>query len=130
MTSRTERTIAELCGDALSQLAKLITNEFDLAKAELSQKATDVGRGAAMIGAGALVMIPALVILLFGVATWMIADGFSASAAYFVTGGLSTVFAAVLIGLGASHFSSRRLRPSITLDQIKQDQAAVKEMAQ
>jgi hypothetical protein len=46
MTMRSERSISELLSEVLGQLAKLIGNEFDLAKAELSSKATQVGRGA------------------------------------------------------------------------------------
>jgi hypothetical protein len=66
MNSQSSRSIPELFGDAVGQLAKLVGNEFDLARAELSEKANQAGRAAAMIGAGAIVLIPALVLLLFG----------------------------------------------------------------
>jgi len=39
MTSRTDRSIPELFSDAFGQLAKLIGNEFAVARAELSEKA-------------------------------------------------------------------------------------------
>ena len=51
MTSRTDRSIPELFSDAVGQLAKLIGNEFALARAELSEKAGQAGRAAAMMGA-------------------------------------------------------------------------------
>src|ERR1043165_5811158 len=41
MTSRTDRSIPELFSDAVGQLAKLIGNEFALARAELAEKAGD-----------------------------------------------------------------------------------------
>ncbi len=44
MTSPTERSIPELFGDAMAQLAKLVGNEFALARAEMSEKAEQVGR--------------------------------------------------------------------------------------
>ena len=47
MITRHDRTIPELLSDVLAQLAKLIGNEFDLAKAELSSKAGQVGRAVA-----------------------------------------------------------------------------------
>jgi hypothetical protein len=65
MTSPTERSIPELFSDAMAQLAKLVGNEFALARAEMAEKTGQAGRAAAMIGAGAVVMIPALVLLLF-----------------------------------------------------------------
>jgi hypothetical protein len=72
MNSQSSRSIPELFSDAVGQLAKLIGNEFDLARAELSEKASQAGRAAAMIGAGAIVLIPALVLLLFGVSAMLI----------------------------------------------------------
>ena len=69
MTSPSERSIPELFGDAMAQLAKLVGNEFALARAEMAEKAGQAGRAAAMIGAGAVVMIPALVLLLLAAAS-------------------------------------------------------------
>ena len=130
MTSRAERSIPELFSDALGQLAKLIGNEFDLAKAELSAKAGQVGRGVAMIGAGAVIMIPALVVLLFAAAAALMHAGLSDPVAYLLTGGAAAVLAAALIGIGISRMSGDALKPSMTLDQIQQDKAAAKEMVQ
>lgn len=130
MTSRTERSIPELFSDALGQLAKLIGNEFDLAKAELSAKAGQLGRGAAMIGAGAVIMIPALVVLLFAAAAALMHAGLSDPVAYLLTGGAAALLAAALIGIGISRMSGEALKPSMTIDQIQQDKAAAREMVQ
>jgi hypothetical protein len=46
MTSQTDRSLPELFGDAMAQLAKLVGNEFALARAELSEKASQAGRAA------------------------------------------------------------------------------------
>jgi hypothetical protein len=128
MTSQSDRSIPELFSDAFSQLAKLIGNEFDLAKAELSQKAGQVGRGVAMIGAGAIIMIPALVVLLFAAAAALMHAGLSDPIAYLITGGAAGVVAASLIAIGMGRMSGDALKPSMTIDQIHQDQAAAKEM--
>jgi hypothetical protein len=63
MTSQNDRSIRELFGDAVGQLAKLVGNEFALARAEIFGKIAQAGRAGAMIGAGAVIMIPALVLL-------------------------------------------------------------------
>ena len=89
MPSRGERSIPELFGDAMSQLAKLIGNEFALARTELSEKASDAGRAAAFIGAGAILMIPAIVVLLFAAAAALIRTGFSDPVAYLCAGGVA-----------------------------------------
>ena len=65
MTSPSDpRGISDLLGDAFAQLAKLFRNEIDLARAELSDKISKVGNAGALIGAGAILMIPALVLML------------------------------------------------------------------
>ena len=64
MNSQSSRSIPELFSEAVGQLAKLISNEFELARTELSEKVSQAGRAAGMIGAGAVILIPALVLLL------------------------------------------------------------------
>jgi len=130
MTSRTDRSIPELLSDVLAQLAKLIGNEFDLAKTELATKASQVGRGAMLIGIGAVFLIPALVMLLLAAATALMHAGFSDPGAYLTTGGAAVLLAAVLIGAGISRLSGDALKPSVTLDQLQRDKVAAKEMLQ
>jgi Putative Actinobacterial Holin-X, holin superfamily III len=130
MTSRTDRAIPELLSDVLAQLANLIGNEFDLAKTELSTKASEVGRGAMLIGIGAVFLIPALVMLLLAAAAALMHAGFSDPVAYLMTGGAAVLLAAVLIGVGISRLSGDALKPSVTLDQLQRDKVAAKEMLQ
>lgn len=128
MTSPTERSIPELFGDAMAQFAKLVGNEFALARAEMSEKAGQVGRAAALIGAGAVVVIPALVLLLFAAATALIRSGLSDPVAYLCTGGGAAIIAGILITVGLNRLSGDALKPSITLQQVEQDKIAAKEM--
>jgi hypothetical protein len=128
MTSPTERSIPELFGDAISQLAKLVGNEFALARAEMSEKAGQAGRAAAMIGAGAVVMIPALVLLLFAAASALIKSGFSDPVAYFCAGGGAAILAGILIAVGLNRLSGEAMKPSITLQQVEKDKRAAKEL--
>jgi hypothetical protein len=128
MALRTDRSIPELFSDAVGQLAKLIGNEFELARAELSEKAQMAGRAAAMIGAGAVIMIPALVLLLFAVATALIRAGISDPVAYLLTGGGAAVISAILIWVGLNRLSGDALKPKVTLEQVNRDKLAAKEM--
>jgi hypothetical protein len=130
MTSRTDRTIPELLSDVLAQLAKLIGNEFDLAKTELSTKAGQVGRGVMLIGIGAVFLMPALVMLLLAAAAALMHAGYSDPVAYLMTGGAVVLLAAVLIGVGIGRLSADALKPSIILEQLQRDKVAAKEMLQ
>src|SRR5712672_3619594 len=127
MTSRTDRSIPELFSDAVAQLAKLIGNEFALARAELSEKAGQAGRATAMMGAGAVVMIPALVLLLFAVAAALMHAGLSDPVAYLLTGAGAAVLSAILIWVGLSRLSGDALKPTVTLEQVQRDKMAAKE---
>lgn len=128
MTSPTERSIPELFGDAMAQLAKLVGNEFALARAEMSEKAGQAGRAAAMIGAGAVLMIPALVLLLFAAATALIKYGLSDPVAYLCAGGGAAIIAGVLIAVGLNRLSGDAMTPSITLQQVEKDKIAAREL--
>jgi hypothetical protein len=128
MSSQNSRSIPELFSDAVGQLAKLVGNEFELARAELSEKATQVGRAAAMIGAGAIILIPALVLLLFAISATLIRGGFSEPIAYLLTGVGAALVSAALIGIGLSRLSGDALKPSVALDQVQRDKVAAKEM--
>jgi hypothetical protein len=128
MSSQNSRSIPELFSDAVGQLAKLVGNEFELARAELSDKASQVGRAAAMIGAGAIILIPALVLLLFAISTTLIRGGFSEPIAYLLTGVGAALVSTALIGIGLSRLSGDALKPSVTLDQVQRDKVVAKEM--
>lgn len=128
MNSQSNRSIPELVSDAVAQLAKLVGNEFALARAELSDKASHAGRGAAMIGAGAVILIPALVLLLFALSATLIRSGVSEPVAYLLVGAAAALVSAVLIGIGMSRFSTGALKPTVTLDQVQRDKVAAKEM--
>ena len=110
------------------KLAKLVGNEFALARAEISEKAGQVGRAAAMIGAGAVVMIPALVLLLFAAAAALIKNGFSDPVAYLCAGGGAALVAGILIAIGLNRLSADAMVPAITLQQVEKDKIAAKEM--
>jgi Putative Actinobacterial Holin-X, holin superfamily III len=129
MNTQNSRSIPELFSDAVGQLAKLIGNEFELARTELSEKANQVGRATAMIGAGAVILMPALVLLLFAVSAALIRGGLSEPVAYLLTGAGAALVSAALIAMGLSRLSGDALKPSMTLEQVHRDKLAAKEMA-
>ncbi len=128
MASQASRSIPDLVGDAVSQLAKLIGNEFELARAEFSEKISQAGRAGAMIGAGAVIFIPALVLLLMSAAAGLMHAGLSDPIAYLLVGGVSALVSAGLVWIGLSRLSGDALKPTVTIEQVQRDKAAAKEM--
>jgi hypothetical protein len=130
MTPNGNRSITELVSDAFDQLAKLVGNEIALARAELADKASQVARAMAMIGAGAALFLPAVVLILFAVAGWLMEAGMSEPLAYLITGVGTAAIAGILIYIGINRMSGPALVPSVTIDQLHRDKVAAKEMVQ
>jgi hypothetical protein len=128
MNSPSSRSIPELFSEAMGQLAKLMGNEFDLARAELSAKVNQGGRAVAIIGAGAVILIPALVMLMFAAVAGLMHAGISDPVAYLIVGVVGTVISAGFIAAGLNRLSGDALKPSMTLDQVHRDKVAAKEM--
>jgi len=128
MTSPNDRSIPGLFGDAVGQLAKLIGNEFALVRAELSEKARQAGKAVATIGAGAIIMIPALVLLLLAGAATLMHAGFSDPVAYLIVGGGAAGLSIALIVIGVNRLSGDALKPTVIIDEIERDKVAVREI--
>lgn len=122
-------TIPKLFGDAVEQLGKLVQNEAQLAKAELSQKITQAGIGAAYIGGAAILFIPVLVVLLIAVALWFSHLGLSPMAAHFAAAGIGAVLCGILAMVGISYLKPENLKPKATIQEVGRDVATAKELA-
>jgi hypothetical protein len=128
MNSGSERSIPSLMSDAFAQLSRLISSEFELAKAEVADKLGQAGRGAAMIGAGAIMMLPGLVMLLFAAAAGLIRAGLTEPVAYLLTAVGTLAVAGGLIAAGVSRLSGDAFKPKMTIDQLQRDKTALKDM--
>jgi len=124
---RDERSLGELFADLAQEMTTLVRQELVLARTELSQKATRVGRnvgflalGGAVAYAGFLAIVAAIIIVLADI-------------------GLPWWLAALLVGLvvaGVGYFLVQRgltalrqgdLTPRQTLDTLREDAQLVKE---
>jgi hypothetical protein len=123
-----ERSIAQLVGDSISELTKLVQNEIGLARAEIVQKVSMGTAAAKFIVGGAIFLTPGIVLVLLAVASELIALGLSQPLAYLCTGLGALIIAAVLMWAGMSRLSRSALKPSATLDQIRQDKAMATEL--
>jgi hypothetical protein len=122
------RTISSLLGDALSQFAKLFQNEVDLAKAELGEKVQQVGGAVGFFAAGAILVIPALVMALFALSAALIAAGWSQPISYLASAVVAAVLAGLLFAVGINRLDARNLAPRETMRQLEKDKDTVKEM--
>jgi uncharacterized membrane protein YqjE len=122
------RTVSTLLGDALSQFSKLLQNEADLAKAELGEKVQKVTSAVIFFGAGAVLVVPGLVMALFALSAALIAGGWSQPISYLLSAILAFVIAGVLFAIGKSRLDARNLAPRETMQQLEKDKDTVKGM--
>ena len=122
------RNLSNLFGDALSQFAKLFQTEVDLAKAELTEKAQQVGGAMGFLAGGAIMVIPALVMALFALSAALIEAGWSQPLSYLTAALVAAAIAGALFALGINRLDARNLAPRETMRQLEKDKDTVKGM--
>ena len=122
------RSISRLFGDALENLSKLLRTEIQLARAEISEKASQAAVGAGMLVGALFLLTPALVLFLIAFAIWLGQLGLSPVTAHFLSGCVALIASAALAFVGASRLKPSALTPKVTIREVQQDVAAAKEM--
>lgn len=120
------RTITTLLGDALSQFSKLFQNEVDLAKAEVGEKVQQVGAAAGFLAGATVLVIPAILMALFALASALVQGGWSEPVAYLVSALIAAVLAGLLLAIGMQRLRPENLKPLETMHQLERDKAAAK----
>ena len=115
------RPIPEIFTDLIGQVTTLIRKEGQLARAEISEKATRALTGMAMIVLGAVLLIPALTILLQAGILGLVQNGADPTVAALLIGGGALLVGMVLGLIGWSWVKPTSLVPDKTIDQLKRD---------
>ena len=118
--SRDDRSLGELFSELSRQTSTLIRQEVALAKAEMKQKGTEVGKDVGMMAAGGALAYAGLLAL---IATAIIA------LAYFIPWWLSALIVSVVVlgagGLllqrGLSALKQTSMAPEQTIETLKED---------
>lgn len=116
-------SIAAAITEVSDSLTRLVQDEIELAKAEVTEKVSSLARGAAAVAAGAVFGVFAVVFCLLTIA-WVI-DGIFISGVTSVWVGFLAVFVALLVmTLGAFLFAWRKLKvgaptPKMAIDEAR-----------
>jgi len=130
MVPNNQRSVPEIIGDLFSQLTTLLRKEAQLARTEVSENIASLARGLGLIVGGAVLLSPALVILLqAGVAaltdTYAIRSYWSA----LIVGGAVLIIGIILLLVGISRLKLENIMPSKTVHQLQQDASVAKQKA-
>ena len=122
------RSVPHLFGDAVEQLGKLVQNEIELAKAEISEKVAQASMGVAYLAGAAILIIPVGVLLLMALALWVTTLGLAPALAHLVSAACGAAVSTVLAVLGLKYLKADNLKPKATIQQVEKDVTAAKEM--
>ena len=124
---RDERSLGDLFSDLSRETTTLVRQEVQLAKAELSQSATEAARGIGMLVAGGAVAYAGLFFLLLAIVFGLIEAGWDAWLAALVVGLVVVAIGAVLVLRARESLKPANLAPQKTVDTLKEDAAWAKE---
>jgi hypothetical protein len=128
MTPTHPRSVPEIISDLFSQLTLLLRKEAQLARAEVSDNMASIGRGLGLIVGGAVLLIPALVILLqAGVAALTERYGMANYWSALLVGGVVLILGIILLLVGISRLKIENIMPSKTVHQLQRDASVAKE---
>jgi hypothetical protein len=122
-------TIATAVTEVTERMSVLVREEIELAKVEITQKASTIARGVAAVAAGAVFGVFAIVFLLLTIA-WVL-DAILVSGAGDIWIGFAIVFAILAAAaVGAFLFAWRKLKvgapaPTMAIDEAKKIRATV-----
>lgn len=115
------KSVADLAGDVLNEIANLLQIELQLLRAEISEKLTFTGLSVGLVGAGALLLMASAVLLLQAAIAGLVAYGVSWPISILLVAGFTLLLGAGLTWLGINGLSLKRLAPSKTLAQLHKD---------
>jgi len=121
-----DKGVVDIAGDALKEIAILLQTELQLLRVELAEKLTFTALSVALIGAGAVLLMATIVLLLQAAVTGLVAYGLSWPTATLIVAMATLVVGAGLIWLGLNRLTLARLAPSKTLERLQKDSSIAK----
>jgi hypothetical protein len=122
------RSATEVIGEVITQLTTLLRKEVQLARTEMSENMSRLAMGLGLIIGGAVLLIPALVILLqAGVAALVQAYGLAAYWSALIIGGGVLLLGVILLLIGINRLKVENLIPSKTIHQLQRDASVAKD---
>jgi hypothetical protein len=121
MAIKDERTLGEMFAELSRETRTLVQQELRLAKTELGEKASRMGKGAGLIVGGGLIAYGGLLAMIAAMVLIMIALGVPPWAAALVGGVIAAGIGYLLIRSGLAALKPQELTPQKTIDTLKED---------
>jgi len=125
-TDRNERSLGELFGDLSRETTTLVRQEVALARTELTQTATKVGKDIGFLAVGGAIAYAGLLALIAAVILVLVAIGLPAWLSALIVGVVVAGAGYALVRRGLAALKSEDMAPRQTIDTLKGDIDALK----
>jgi len=128
-TQSQSRSLIGLFSDLFRETSTLVHEEAQLAKAEISEKVSQLGSGAAEIAAGGAILFAGFVVLLFAAVNALamfLPPDHAAWLAPLIIGLLVMIVGYIALSRGRKHFKAETLKPSRTMESLRKDTEVVR----
>jgi hypothetical protein len=121
------RPLGSLFTDVVSEITHLFQTELRLVRAEMNEKVGRVANSGALIGAGAVILLPAVFILLLAIVRWLAVAGLPEQWGLVIVGGAVALLGVALLMKGINNLKGSALVPQRTIQQVRADVSLAKE---
>jgi len=122
-----ERSLGDLFGDLARDIGTLVSQEMTLARTELTEKASQVGKDVAFLAAGGLVAYAGLLAIIAAVIVFIAERGVPLWASALIVGAIVAAVGYLLVQRGISALRRQDLTPRQTIASLKEDTQWAKE---
>lgn len=114
-----ERPLSDLFNELSRQMSTMLRQEMQLARLEMKERMAKVGRNAAMLAAGGLILYAGLLGLMI-TAVIALANVMELWLAALIVGGVIAIIGAIMIGVGYGRLKELDMVPRRTVDSLQE----------
>ncbi|WP_439596425.1 phage holin family protein [Falsiroseomonas sp.] len=124
---QSERSLPELFSTVIGQISTLFRQEVQLARAEVGEKISHASGAVTPLGAGAGLLLGALILLLFALVSLLVHFGVPLGWSQLIVALVAALLGYALIRGGVSKLNTTNLMPQRTAEQLSRDARVAKE---
>src|SRR3954469_23567957 len=119
--TRDDRSLGQLFGDLSRQLGTLVRKEIELARTEMTTRATSLSRDAAMLGVGVAALYAAFLGALFALVLLLVDAGLTPWVSALLVAAVVGIVGGAPVARGRSELARSGVAPEQTIETLKED---------
>ena len=121
------RPLTSLFTDVVSEVTSLFQTEMRLVRAEVNEKINRMANSGALIGAGAIMLLAAVFVLLLAIVRWLAIAGLPEEWGLLLVGAAVAAIGTALLMKGVNNLKGSALVPRRSIQQVRADLSVARE---